>query len=309
MSDIKRVKDRKDVAEREAIGVMSSWYSSIRGRAVDSAGPDYTLNEEEKDRLAKKLLTIYAVTQTMVLIDDLNARRDPVLLDFKRKIKQAFDSEFGDRRAVQAGYIAASTEREIQRTFIGVLQDAQERRETLSGGELKRRVDTVLKSRFKNKTKLDAVTETNWSAEATRRTVAKTATQDMIERAETARSGMQLAADDVASREADNVQKIAKYAERDSAGEFASAVVDAVISDNAVAITAAIASFRDGMKEWITMEDAKVRPTHMETQLSGAIQIDELFLVGTSLMMYPGDSSMGAEIGEIINCRCSVNYL
>jgi hypothetical protein len=58
-------------------------------------------------------------------------------------------------------------------------------------------------------------------------------------------------------------------------------------------------------KEWSAAYGA--RPTHSEanTQVVG---IDEHFIVGGYEMRYPGDASLGADAGEIINCRCSVLY-
>ena len=60
-------------------------------------------------------------------------------------------------------------------------------------------------------------------------------------------------------------------------------------------------------KTWHTALDEKVRLTHIE-QEGKTIPIDDYFHVGTSLMLYPLDTSMGASAGEIINCRCSVSY-
>lgn len=60
-------------------------------------------------------------------------------------------------------------------------------------------------------------------------------------------------------------------------------------------------------KQWLTMRDELVRPTHQVVD-SASIPIDEPFVVGDSLMMFPRDSSMGADASEIVNCRCSVEY-
>lgn len=58
-------------------------------------------------------------------------------------------------------------------------------------------------------------------------------------------------------------------------------------------------------KQWLTMGDEKVRQTHREA--AGQIRaLDEPFLVGDSLLMFPQDSSLGASAEEIINCRCTM---
>lgn len=60
-------------------------------------------------------------------------------------------------------------------------------------------------------------------------------------------------------------------------------------------------------KTWMTMRDDKVRHTHME--INGArLGIFDAFIVGNSQMMYPKDSSLGAEMQEIAGCRCVVKY-
>lgn len=60
-------------------------------------------------------------------------------------------------------------------------------------------------------------------------------------------------------------------------------------------------------KIWHTALDERVRATHIV--LEGVeIPINEPFHVGSSLMMFATDSSLGASISEIANCRCTVEY-
>lgn len=61
-------------------------------------------------------------------------------------------------------------------------------------------------------------------------------------------------------------------------------------------------------KTWITEGDKKVRKTHREVDMK-EIPIDEYFLVGDSLMMYPHDNiTFDVDPKEVVNCRCSVAY-
>ena len=60
-------------------------------------------------------------------------------------------------------------------------------------------------------------------------------------------------------------------------------------------------------KTWLTALDERVRFTHIALE-GVTIQVDELFHVGNSLMLFPLDWSHGADANEIINCRCSVEY-
>lgn len=58
-------------------------------------------------------------------------------------------------------------------------------------------------------------------------------------------------------------------------------------------------------KEWVSREDSVVRPTHAAAH--GQVrEINQDFLVGGELMMYPGDPKASAKNNA--NCRCTVNY-
>lgn len=58
-------------------------------------------------------------------------------------------------------------------------------------------------------------------------------------------------------------------------------------------------------KEWLSTSDNRTRPTHITA--NGQIRpIDEPFDVGGYKMNQPGDSSLGAPMEEIGNCRCTV---
>ena len=60
-------------------------------------------------------------------------------------------------------------------------------------------------------------------------------------------------------------------------------------------------------KWWSSMNDDRVRPAHEAAE--GQVQ-DALtpFTVGGELMMYPGDATYGASLGNRINCRCSARW-
>ena len=74
------------------------------------------------------------------------------------------------------------------------------------------------------------------------------------------------------------------------------------------------ADFSDALKQgktkkkWVDVRDKRERETHR--QVGGTvIPIYEPFMVGSSFMLYPKDSSFGASLSEIANCRCSIRYL
>lgn len=61
-------------------------------------------------------------------------------------------------------------------------------------------------------------------------------------------------------------------------------------------------------KKWKTENDNLVRRSH-EIVNNDVVEIEEPFVVGDSLMMFPKDFSMGASTEELVNCRCTVEYL
>lgn len=56
-------------------------------------------------------------------------------------------------------------------------------------------------------------------------------------------------------------------------------------------------------KVWITEADERVRRTHREVDHVD-IPILDLFVVGNSYMLFPGDAQNGADESELANCRC-----
>lgn len=61
-------------------------------------------------------------------------------------------------------------------------------------------------------------------------------------------------------------------------------------------------------KRWKTENDNLVRRSH-EIVNNNVVEINEPFVVGDSLLMFPKDFSMGASAEELVNCRCTVEYI
>ena len=70
------------------------------------------------------------------------------------------------------------------------------------------------------------------------------------------------------------------------------------------------AAFSSGRtkKRWKTFGDNRVRGTHREAA-GQTVPLDKPFIVGNSRLMFPCDSSLGASPSEIVNCRCTVEYI
>ena len=60
-------------------------------------------------------------------------------------------------------------------------------------------------------------------------------------------------------------------------------------------------------KRWVTKMDLRVRKTHKITN-GKLVDIDKPFVIGTSRLMFPCDTSLGASMSEIANCRCVCKY-
>jgi len=60
-------------------------------------------------------------------------------------------------------------------------------------------------------------------------------------------------------------------------------------------------------KEWVTVGDEKVRAAHVNAD-SQTVDVSKPFQVGGELLRWPGDTSLGASAGNIVNCRCASVY-
>lgn len=56
------------------------------------------------------------------------------------------------------------------------------------------------------------------------------------------------------------------------------------------------------LKRWLSSHGPTVRPAHAEAEATGAVPIDEPFIVDGEELMYPGDPSGSPE--NVINCHC-----
>lgn len=71
------------------------------------------------------------------------------------------------------------------------------------------------------------------------------------------------------------------------------------------AFAAAVEMLRE--KTWMTRMDKFVRDAH-QMALFQTVRATLPFVVGGEQLMYPGDMSLGASIGNVANCRCSAIY-
>lgn len=61
------------------------------------------------------------------------------------------------------------------------------------------------------------------------------------------------------------------------------------------------------VKLWVTMGDSRVRTIHQVAD-GQEVPASDPFTVGGERLMYPGDTSLGASAGNVVNCRCSASH-
>ncbi len=100
----------------------------------------------------------------------------------------------------------------------------------------------------------------------------------------------------IAMTEVENIAETSKYTENTSMGVLADNEEEAGIINSGAE------------KVWITAGDEKVRKSH--SAIDGVvIPADQYFITGMgSSMRFAGDMSLGADLSDIINCRCETIY-
>jgi hypothetical protein len=94
----------------------------------------------------------------------------------------------------------------------------------------------------------------------------------------------------IAMTETQKAAEGAKQTAAETAGEVVAATTLAAVSV-------------EQYKVWMTQGDKKVRSAHALVNFQEA-PLNDPFIVGGELLMFPGDSSLGASSWNTINCRC-----
>ena len=61
-------------------------------------------------------------------------------------------------------------------------------------------------------------------------------------------------------------------------------------------------------KAWVNVADERVRADHRAMNANNYIPINEDFIVGGERLDYPGSMNEGAQLAQVINCRCFMDY-
>lgn len=95
--------------------------------------------------------------------------------------------------------------------------------------------------------------------------------------------------------------------ETQNASETAKATEAEVLSGRQPSVLAGSPLVAGVSKEWVTVGDEKVRADHVNAD-SQVWDLSKPFRVGGQLLRWPGDTSLGASVGNVINCRCASVY-
>lgn len=242
-----------------------------------------TLLEEHYRRVQKSFSGMILLQNNVQTYSALRAKQNKQGED-ESHIKELIWSIFllwDDQHApVQAGIIVATTVKDMDDAINQGRQALRDEGKPSDNRSLAAVAAALLKRILRGRVDLIAVTETQTSAEAAKAIEASTAARVLI-------PGIPVPRDIVPIVEP-------TVAPSPGAGPRLTPVQPAL------------------KKSWIDMRDKRVRPTHREAgRVYGAssIAVNEAFIVGSSRMMYPGDTSLGAPIREIANCRCSAQYI
>jgi hypothetical protein len=174
---------------------------------------------------------------------------------------------------------------------------------------------TALARRMRDHRIIIAVTESNWTVSTAHNTAVVAVTEPMRNTVERIAQLFEAGDNTGARRLARRALRLARLPSSVSQGKLLTTISDArdrLVTPGAQARI--IATMRDRadalqsqQKKWHA-RFRNTRPTHAEAH--GQIRpIDEPFTVGGHLMQYPMEGSLGAPLGEIINCECEAVYL
>ncbi len=109
-----------------------------------------------------------------------------------------------------------------------------------------------------------------------------------------------------------SVDDIRKYLEQEARRQQIRANTiartEATNAMNKSQVLALNSSGRQWEKAWDAIRDEHTRDAHFAVDPELWIDLDEPFNVGGELLGYPGDITLGATAGNLVNCRCSLRF-
>lgn len=202
------------------------------------------------------------------------------------KIDQAIRIFLLGRALKQADIIDTTTQEDIAASIQEARELLREDAEFISPDKLRKVAAKIFYRKSKGRITTIANTETQERTEGIRETITLTAYEELMQAVED-----------------DDIDRARELAE--ASGSF---TAEEVVSDmeNGHGIGSILIKLLAAQKMWMTMGDNKVRtkPFNHRNANGQTAGIRDNFEVSGELLKYPGDTSLGASIGNIINCRC-----
>ena len=245
----------------------------VRKMMIEFANKGIVLNAREfEDELAALLENQYSRAQK-VFDDQI---RDVLPKDLESNgiedaaIALALGLFFADRKISQSQIITRTNQKDIIKSIVQadeILQDAADVGEIVTNREVAKNAGTLLRRKLKGRTRTIAATEVQVAAE----------TSKAVETAVLTRNQLSLP----------------RFEFRFSVPQLPLGLPPPELE-----------------KEWVTSGDEKVRRkstgkfSHVKAD-GQKVKISESFIVSNEFLRIPGDTSQGASLGNVINCRCA----
>ena len=293
----------KDISSRELIREFRKW-----GRRVSAEWRpgETTVSSRRAEQLREIILDSYEASARRAIGFDPAEYKQIILDDTREEITEEIESEFSRRLPLVIASIIATISGMMRATNAAGQEE----------GWTPRQATVALNNRLRNHALTVGVTETQWAVEAARKVTVVRVSDPLRNTIEEIIAFLQQGYRNEARRLSREAVALARLPLSVTQGEtvgYLSGLDPRFFTPEIQAET--IFNLRNradelGMdrKEWLTVGDANVRPSHQAAngQQRG---IEEPFELEGSLLQYPGDSSLGAPASEVIGCRCATLYI
>lgn len=312
----------KDSQAKKLEKKFKKWHKTIVKNfmsTIQKGSPVILLTDEEKKEFKEFILDSHIKTSEKFVkkvSEDISGVNyeiiDAIVLLIISLINDLIDKQSPERNQS----IIQTTEKEKERA-LRIARDSllaesigNSDRGAITNQELALTAGNILSIALINRGKMLANSETNWVAEGTREIHVNTVKEPFA-----AELGKEAVAIETGNQE--SASKHAKTAAALSAitysnraktiGIAAILAAEMFDADSVETVNRLANKVREQFKIWVTMGDNRVRKTHRAA--NGQRVLDsQPFEVGSSLLKYPADGSLGASVAEIINCRCYCFY-
>ena len=297
--------------ERSLLRDLGSWTTTVVSDWSPGTADVSQLAQEQLDVI---LQTNYRKISRDILGFDLSlyrqeATEEQIADQVFAGLAVAIAAEIADRATLASSAIITTTREFMRRATVSATQAT----ETLR--EYRRVARTDLSRRLRRHRLIIAVTEANTMTGIAHRTAVISVTDPLRNTVDQIVALLQAGRFNEARRLSTEAMRLARLPLSLRQGQLIDTISDArdrlVTPLSQGRIVQQLLRRRDELgtetKIWNTMEDEKVRPSHAAAN-GQRRPIGEPFQLAGGLLQQPRDSSLGASLGEVINCRCIASY-